>query len=248
MSEYTFYIDEAGDEGIGTGGTAWFLIGGILVHKEEDRRVSQAVNRVKEQIGRGNKHHALHWRKLGRNHHKRLYAAQVFAEEPYRAIVCAMHKPSLRKTDQFKKKQYLYNYVTRHVIERLSWLVRDETAGQGKVDLLFEHRANLSYEDLASYIERHVKTDPEVADHVLGSIQPRSKGQSKNLQIADSFLGACFSALEPNQYSITDPSYIRLLAKRFYRRHGHLFSYGLKLLPYDFATDNQDGLEWLEDL
>lgn len=245
---YTFYLDEAGDEGIDTGGTDWFVIGGILVRKEDDLQVARTVNRVKEAIGQRDPRRPLHWAELKRHHEKRLYVAREFARLPIRLIVCATHKPSLREKAVFKRKQWLYNFVTRHVIERVSWLVRDETEGQGHVDLVFEKRSNLSYEVLERYLDTQVRVDAEVCDAVLGRVIPRGKDQSKNLQIADALVGACFGAFEPNRFGQTDPTYVQIVRSRLYRRQGNLMSYGLKLLPYDFATDGVDGLEWLDGL
>jgi len=248
LSLYTFYIDEAGDEGIGTNGTQWFLIGGILVRKDDDLSVSRSVNAVKEGIRQRDFGQPLHWADLKRSHQKRLFLASEFAKQPIRLIVAAIHKPSLVGKPRPADKQWLYHFVTKHVLERVSWLVRDETERTGRVDLVFENRSNLSYSALCDYVDTVVKSDPEVSDAVLGSITLRVKDQSKNLQIADACVGACFAALEPNEFGMTDDSYVQLLRPIFYRQAGSLMGYGLKLLPFDFATDGQRGLAWVERL
>jgi hypothetical protein len=248
LSQYTFYIDEAGDEGIESGGTRWFIIGGILVRREHDLAVSRTVNEVKDAIRQREPRQPLHWSDLKRSHQKRLYLVERFAKDPIRLVVAAIHKPSLANKPRHPDKQWLYNFVTKHLLERVSWLVRDETEEKSKVDLVFENRSNLSYESLCNYVETVIKPDPEVCDAVLGNITLRAKDQSKNLQIADACVGACFAALEPNEFGMTDDSYVQRLRPVFYRQGGSLMGYGLKLLPFDFATDGQSGLAWLEGL
>nr|VFK15525.1 MAG: Protein of unknown function (DUF3800) [Candidatus Kentron sp. LPFa]VFK30777.1 MAG: Protein of unknown function (DUF3800) [Candidatus Kentron sp. LPFa] len=80
---FNCYIDEAGDEGIDTNGSRWFLIGAVLVRKDDDLKVSRAVDRVKALIGQRNKRKALHWRELKRNHSKRLVVIKEFGDLPF---------------------------------------------------------------------------------------------------------------------------------------------------------------------
>jgi len=245
--DFNFYVDESGDEGIDRG-TQWFLIGGFLVRKKDDLEVSRAVDRVKSAIGQRDVRKALHWNELVRMHPKRLLIIKEFGELPIDLIICAMHKPSLVEKAVFRRKQWLYNYVTRHVVERLSWLVRDRTQGKGHVDLIFESRAHTSYADMKEYIDR-LKAEPgsQIYGEVLGDPVPRTKQERKNLQIADALVGTCFSALEPNRYGMTDQSYMPYMQNLFYRRNGKLLSYGLKILPHD-CPELLDANGWLKKI
>lgn len=246
---FNCYIDEAGDEGIDTGGSRWFLIGGVLLKKTDDLAISQSVDRVKELIGQRDKRKALHWRALNRSHNKRLAVIREFGDLPFDFVLCAMDKERLSEKKVFKQKQRLYNYVTRILVERLSWRVRDLTDGKGYADLYFESRSNMSYRALEDYLER-VKADPSsqlVAD-VIGKPKPRTGQERKNLQIVDACIGACFAALEPNGYGMTDQSYVTFLRERFYRREGNLSSYGFKLLPDDAAADFIGKNTWIREL
>ncbi|NNJ84062.1 MAG: hypothetical protein HKP13_03865, partial [Gammaproteobacteria bacterium] len=115
--------------------------------------------------------------------------------------------------------------------------------------LYFESRSNMSYRALDDYLER-VKADPssELVANVIGKPIPRTGQECKNLQIADACIGACFAALEPNRYGMTDQSYITFLRERFYRRSGNLLSYGFKLLPYDGAAEFAGKNGWIREL
>jgi len=246
--DYNFYIDEAGDEGIGRG-TQWFLIGGILVRKDDDLEVSHSVDKVKAAIKQRDMRKALHWKELSRAHPKRLHIIREFGQLPVDLLVCAMHKPSILEKQVFRRKQWLYNYVTRHLLERVSWLVRDKTKGKGHADLIFENRAHTSYAEMKAYLDQ-LKAEPgtQIYGAVLGDPTSKTKQERKNLQIADAMLGACFAALEPNSYGMTDQAYLPYIRGRFYRRNDNLLSYGFKLLPHDAAESIANENSWIRDL
>lgn len=246
--DYNFYIDESGDEGIGRG-TKWFMIGGILVRKDDDLVVSRSVDKVKAAIKQRDIRKALHWNELTRAHPKRLLIIKEFGQLPIDFLVCAMHKPSILEKQVFRQKQWLYNYVTRHLLERVSWLVRDKTSGKGHVDLIFENRSHTSYAEMKSYLDK-LKAEPgtQIYGSVLGDPVSRTKDERKNLQIADAMVGACFNALEPNNYGMTDQAYMPYLRDRFYRRNGNLLSYGFKLLPHDAADSIANENDWIRRL
>jgi len=46
------YIDEAGDEGIESGGSRWFILGALLVPDTIDLQTSTMVSRIKKNLGK----------------------------------------------------------------------------------------------------------------------------------------------------------------------------------------------------
>lgn len=250
MAEFNAYIDESGDEGIDTGGTDWFMIGAVVVPKELDLQLARKVDEVKALIEQKNLSRALHWQDFHRHHHKRLAIIQALAQIPFTLVVCGVHKPSLDRPERLKGGQRLYNYLTRHVLERVSWFVRDTSGGRGFCNLYFENRSTMSYPALAAYLER-VKREKgsRIVGHVLGPPIPRGKQEKKNLQVADCCVGACYAALEPHRrWKTTDPSYVMHLAERFYHRDANLLSYGLKLLPSTKQEDFLMSYDWLHSV
>jgi hypothetical protein len=222
-----------------------------LAHAERNK-VRAAYNKaeylVKAAIGQRDARKALDWADIKRKHQKCLYVIREFGRLEVDFVLCAVHKPNLEEKAVFKRKQRLYNYATRHIIERVSWLVRDRTSGRGFTDLIFENRTNMSYPDLADYLDR-LKSQPgsQLVGEVLGAPMARTKDQCKNLQITDAYLGACFCAFEPNRLGMRDTSYLRFIWERLYRRSGNLFSYGLKILPHDQAYRLRVELGWPVD-
>ncbi|MEW5919833.1 MAG: hypothetical protein AB1796_02540 [Bacillota bacterium] len=118
-----------------------------------------------------------------------------------------------------------------------------------KARLIFEHRSNVSHDDLNQYILGLLeRTDCEINKNALASWEVLNKNQSKNLQVADSINGATFAAFEEDEYGFVEPTYIKMLSKYFYRRGENLASYGLKLFPLSCTTPQmQQTYPWLKD-
>ena len=79
---FNCYIDEAGDEGIETGGSRWFILGALVVPEEVDLQTSTMVTRVKSRFGHDDKF-VLQWKKLKKHSHK-LYICQEYQTEEYK--------------------------------------------------------------------------------------------------------------------------------------------------------------------
>ncbi|RKO65724.1 DUF3800 domain-containing protein [Desulfofundulus salinus] len=237
MAEKVFnvYIDEAGDEGFKVVAnkwlsSRWFVIGALVVPAEFDREMASVINKIKDRIKYRNKLKPLHFCKL--NHKKKKVAIQEIKEKGhFRLIITGVYKPDLIKDGVLKnEKQFLYNYITRYLLERVTWLA-DEY--KRKVRLTFENRSNTSFDQLDNYIQQVLK-DPkcQIRKDMILSWRVLNKSQSKNLQVADSLVSSVYAALEPDDYGNIETSYIMELKEFLYIRKGNLFSYGLKLFPY----------------
>jgi len=249
---FNVYIDEAGDEGFKSidgrwVSSKWFIIGALVVPEEFDREMASVVNQIKDHLNVNNKLKPMHF--AGLRHRKRRYVIQQIANKGhFRLIIVGLHKPELIKDGPLKReKQYLYNYVTRYLLERVSWLANDYSR---KVNLIFENRGNTSYNELDLYV-KDLLEDPncQIRQGTFLSWKALNKGQSKNLQVADSLVSSVFAALEPDIYGNVEASYIKDLNDFFYRRKGNLFSYGLKLFPHPGNSENaQSKCPWLKDI
>ena len=147
------------------------------------------------------------------------------------------------QVSELRGRSMLYNYATRYLVERLSWLARDN----GLVaKLTFEHRASLDYEAMRAYFAllrgrtgNQVQWD-SVNTEDLTILQG---GQRRWLQAADSAAGSMWNALVPNRFGQTEPSYLQSLSSILYRRPpGRVTSYGLKFMPGAAAP------KWIRDL
>ncbi len=246
MVDLNCYIDEAGDEGIDTGGSRWFVLGAVVVPAEDDLRSSAAVPEIKRRLGKDETRFVLHWRKM-RDHTVKKFVSHTLGNLPFTLSVVAVDKEDSQiKQSGLKSKDALYRYAARYLIERLSWLAHDS----GRIArITFEHRSSLDYDGLKSYWE-HLRTltpATSIRWHAVDwiDISIRPKGRCRWLQIADSCCGAVFSALEADRFGNVEDDYVMALKDRFYRRGDNLFSYGLKFMPTTALHRAKEEFGWL---
>ncbi|HDX0800646.1 DUF3800 domain-containing protein [Stenotrophomonas maltophilia] len=252
MHAFNVYIDESGDEGFqfrdnNRGSSRWFVLSAAITRADTDLETVKLVDRVRTQLGKPARAD-LHFRKL--NHGQRLpYLAEI-SGAPLRTVSVLVHKPSLQ-SDAYSEKGLLYNYATRLLLERVSWLCRDARRdAQHKAKLVFSNRSNMSYAELCAYLarlqqRRDVRIDWSAVDCQNVAIFEHSKRMG--LQIADAVASAVWSSVNPNGYGFTEPRYAEMLRRTMYRHKGARFGYGLKVLPAEIIANNPPpGAEWLQ--
>ena len=73
-------------------------------------------------------------------------------ELPIRTVSVLVYKPLIAEPEKFQNTKYLlYRYATRLLLERVSWLGRDQRRpgeGDGFTEVIFSNRSNMSYEDI----------------------------------------------------------------------------------------------------
>ena len=234
---YVAYIDEAGDEGFvfkpdGSGSTRWLVLSALVVRKENDARLVQLARQVRALLHKP-PNYPLHFRNL--KHEQRIPVARLIGESPVRTVSIVIHKSSMAEPENFQAAYSLYRYACRLLMERLSWLCRDQyikDKGNGQVDLIFSNRSAMSYKDLRSYIEQ-LRGDPSVridwATMDPSHIRAINHDQMAGLQLADAVATGVFYAVNPTTYGETEPRYLQLMAPTLYKHKQQLFGYGLKL-------------------
>lgn len=244
MPNYNCYIDESGDEGFAQGATDWFVLAGVIVDKNQDLEASHAIDEIRKVLNKP-PDRPLHWKEI-RRHEQRKFITQVIGGKELTIVAVGVNKRELTDTEKLKQSPALYLYASRFLLERVSWFV---SANGGRVDVTFEHRGNLSYEELEAYIDSLMWDPRNQIRPVIDGISPKPKLQVKMLQVADVVAGAVYSAFQRDRFGNVEPSYIFNLKHRFYRRGRNLFSYGLKLFPHDGNRLSQDPLfSWLNSL
>lgn len=248
VRRYRAYIDETGDEGFvwredGSGSSRWFIMGAVVVEDSWDLDVASAIDDIKDRLEL-KRDRPLHWVER-RDHRQRKVMIQGIVHKPFCLMYVGVYKPDI-SSEKLKKTPGLYLYTTRYLLERVSWYVDDNG---GRVDCIFEHRGNLSYEELQAYIRSLISNPENQIRPVIDKIEPRNKHQVKNLQVIDICLGAASDAFEPDRYGNYERSYLAALRSHLYRKGGNLFSYGLKLFPTAAGTlMRKPGWEWLGEI
>lgn len=253
MHAFNVYIDESGDEGFqfkdgNRGSSRWFVLSAAITRAETDLSTVKLVDRVRTILGKQARAD-LHFRCL--NHGQRLpYLAEI-ANAPLRTVSVLVHKPSLQ-SDLYSEKGLLYNYATRLLLERVSWLCRDARHEPAhKARLIFSNRSNMSYQELCAYLarlqqRRDVRIDWTAVDCKDVAIFEHSKRMG--LQIADAVASAIWSGVNPNGYGYTEPRYAEMLRRTVYAHKGLRFGYGIKVLPAEIIKNSPPpGAEWLQE-
>jgi hypothetical protein len=247
-SSFVAYVDESGDEGFKflpneQGSSRWFVLSALVIRKENDLQVVQLARQARELLKKDPKK-PLHFRDL--RHEQRVPLARLVGASPVRTVNVLIHKPSIAEPEVFQQQAYaLYRYATRLLVERVSWLCRDNrrtNQGNGKVDIVFSNRSAMSYDDLRGYLcklrdgeadERDVRVDWSVVDPT--TIRAVNHDQLAGLQLADAVASGIFYSVHRNPYGEVEDRYLRLLAKTVYRYKNRADGYGLKFWCQDSA-------------
>lgn len=178
-------------------------------------------------------------------HEQRVPYVREIGNARVRAVCVLIHKPSIEEPEKFQsQKHLLYRYATRFLLERVSWLCRDhrrEGAGDGRAEIIFSNRSQMSYDEIRGYLKfLRDESDPESVTIDWSVIEPDliravEHSQLAGLQVADAVASGLYAAVNPNRFGDTEDKYLRNMRKVFYRHEGKVLGYGLKFWPGDFA-------------
>jgi len=250
MSDFSFrvYVDESGDEGFvfnpdGSGSRRWLVLSAVVTRQKNDLSLVRMLTEVRRTLGKEPKKQ-LHFSKL--KHEQRVPYVRQIAAIPVRTISVLVHKPSIREPENFQSEKFLlYRYATRLLLERLSWFCRDhrnEGEGNGKAEIIFSNRSNMSYEDMRAYLRRlKEKSDPNEVRIDWSFVDPDhvsavNHEQLAGLQVADAVASSLYYAVQSSQYGEVEEKYAMLLQPTFYRHKGKAIGYGVKFWPEDIEA------------
>lgn len=244
-SSYIAFIDESGDEGFtfnedGTGSSRWLVLSAAVYRKSNDRAPVSALSAARQRLGQTDRREPFHFNKL--RHDSRLVLLDEITKTKFRTVTVVSYKPDIPDPERFQANKWmLYRYLTRLLVERVSWLCRDHRRqgdGDGSVELVFSDRAAMSYDDIRKYLhllKRQSENDSKISVDWstidMAKLRAVQHGQLAGLQVADALATSYFYGMRLNRYGVADPSYMRLLRGHVYRGHkGACFGYGVKFL------------------
>lgn len=247
MKHYTAYIDEAGDEGFGKlasgtseGQSRWLCVGACIVTHENDLKLPGWRNEILAKFPK-KKTRDLHFRDL--KHEQKIVVCQQISKLPIGVCVTLSHKITIQGSkweSTFKKKGYLYNYLLRWLLERITDVCRRSGGPGASLRLVFSRRANTDYKTMKEYFNlmkegREFMPQSRRIDWTLIDIENISvENHSKwaGLQISDCVTSAFFLAVEPNVYGNYEHTYAKLLKDRLLKsRNGSYLNCGLTPVP-----------------
>lgn len=245
MAQHSFnvYIDESGDDGMTSfrsrgsegGASHWLVIGACVARASRDLEFVEIRDQIKRECRPKSKRRDIHFKDF--NHYQKKRACQILAGKPLR-FTCVLGLKNSPDAAVFTEKNQLYFYLTRFLIERVSWLCRDKRKqvheGNGLAKITFSRRGGMSYDSFKDYLQK-LRDDRDTQIHWpvidIEAISAHDHSRSAALQIADCGVSAIASAIEPDQFGNVENSYISELRGNIYNRNGNYLSYGLKTLP-----------------
>ena len=240
MHSFIAYIDESGDDGLknfrsqtSNGSTQWLSISCVVSRMTNDLEFVGWRDAILKQIPKSNKRD-IHFRNLP--HGQKLMACQNISKLPLRCISVLSNKTYIPDGIYVRKNQ-LYHYITRYLIERLSWLCRDlrpnVPEGNGLVKIVFSRRGGMDYDDFQAYLETLKKNQTEIHWPVIdiNAVDAMDHSKRAGLQIVDCVASGFRMAVDPDEYGNCEGRYAEALKPVVYKRENNYLSYGLKIVP-----------------
>lgn len=227
MREYIAYIDEAGDEGFGkiktaeTGGQSrWFILAAVVTSQEKDALLPGWKRELLTHFPQ-RKSRDIHFRNL--KHDQKVFVCQKAGALPVRACVTFSNKTTISGTKWapvFRKKGYLYNYLLRWLLERLTTACAVSGEGPCTLKVVFSRRSGTDYAAMKNYLvlmrdgREMVKPIRLIRWDVLDVENIAVENHSKwtGLQVADVVGSAFLEAVEPNHFGNYETRYAEALS------------------------------------
>jgi predicted Fe-S protein YdhL (DUF1289 family) len=223
------FIDESGDDGFSPKSTHWLVIAALVLHKARSAAAMENWKQCKIDAHR-RPHERLHWNKL--DHPAKKAVLRRVLESDFDIVAVAAHKPSFAPDEVLRLKcPTLYCFLTKYLVERLSWLARDHNC---KVNITFENRPQMNFAELREYIFTTLKLpakNTQISHDYLGGFNCKHFSQETRLEIADTMAGAIGNGLNEDAFGGIETSYALSLLPKMWVRNGNLYSYGFKICP-----------------
>jgi hypothetical protein len=225
------FIDESGQRSRSGRSSDHFVMSAVVIPDERLTDATDLLALLRADLKR-NPGDPLHFNKI-KHHAQRVRASQALGAVDWLTIssvvVCKRHLTGEPLADDVA-----YLYTLRYLLERLSWLARDNGR---ELSYTMAHVVRFKIAKLREYESRLRSLDScQIAwpwlDPRGGQIdQPNRVEQLQLADIAASATGAAFNV---DEFGNTETRYLREMAPRLYRRQGgNLTSYGLKMHPWN---------------
>ncbi len=200
-TRYSVYVDESGDEGIGTG-SEWFLLAGVVLTEQEGAALGKALTELKTRRRRPAEH-VLHWNKEKPPAKEEL--AAVLARERFRMASSIWHcyDPSITTV---WRPNLLYYAAALDLAVNVTELMRAMEGDGFTLTFFFEEAGGGVRAEVLDFLLRHSQIPAEV----LEEVDTAKKQERLLLQAADAVGGALYNACPRRRGEVTQ-TYARYL-------------------------------------
>lgn len=214
---YTVYVDESGDLGVGKG-TRWFVITAVIVKKDDEKTIRNVISSVRNKLNL----RTIHFKQI-REFNKKLFIVRKFEKLPFTIINVIADTAAL----ELKDSEKTYNFLSKILLERVSWHLRDIDA---YADVIFSSRNTRRDNELSTYLTDKVLNYEwnSVEKDRITSVKCEKMESLDLLQMADVCAASMFRSHEPDSYGIIYPCYMNNLRDHLYDHRGRIYSYGIK--------------------
>jgi hypothetical protein len=134
--------------------------------------------------------------------------------------------------DGLRDAERLYNWTLRLLVERISWFAKDRGV---EMALTFAQIKGITPAIINAYLTLlQGRTTSIEWGHIRLPVKIDTPVNRAMLQLADTASGAIFQAFEPDEFGLTEQSYLTDLKPVIWRRYPRqpLVGRGLKLFPW----------------
>lgn len=229
MCDYSVYIDESGDLGVGVG-TEWFVITAVIVKKENEKFIRQKIDSIKTKLNIKE----IHFHKIS-DFYKKAYIV--------RELNCLdfIYMNVIVNTKQFDKNKIpssliAYNYSCKYLLQRVSQYL----AGiGGKADIILSGRGTSRDGELIEYIKTKLLPYPKnnINQNYIEKVYAKSASEWDLLQLADVCATTTFLSIEQNQWGFCVPCFYIALKNHLFQKNGSIDGFGIKYFQDEMRPD-----------
>ncbi|NYS26553.1 DUF3800 domain-containing protein [Rhodobacteraceae bacterium 2376] len=243
-SEFIAFIDEAGCSGdkFGRGSSQFLVMGAVIVRRSNLSSVLNAFDEARKERGKGAD---ISFRKFAKASEKDNFVlTRLLGRKPIKTAFIGFHKPSLAGTHIRANHGSEYNYLTKFMLERVSWAVRDapKPCGDHTAEVVFSHQDMYPLHDLQDYIERLKRGSGRYNTRAnwehLSAFTGEAHSDEGRMHLADLAASSFHMAIEPKMHNMTDERHFGNLLPRLYRGAQNK-PFGLKMWPEAAVADAQ---------
>lgn len=234
-NEFVAFVDEAGCSGnrFGKGSSEFLAMAAIVCRRSNLDQTLDVFDDARAKRDMQDKK----FKKFSKSSDKDNFVlTSLLAAKPVRFVFVAFHKPSLQGTSIRENHGNEYNYLTKFVIERISWTVRDaKHQGGNKIcDVVMSEQKMYPMENLEMYFEKLKQGKGRYNTRAnwehIGTFSQMPHNDETETHLADIAASAFHRAIEPKEYGMTDERFFNNLFRLVYRGREDR-PHGLKIWP-----------------